>query len=114
MVKLYFSESDYARDFEALIDVHEIFDWIPEWEYDLWLKAYDTSCRENDKEISLNEQGYEFDCYAFFRTFGEPNEETLYNEPARTLEEAEEVLIKMVDALASDKNVEAKIKQFIG
>ncbi len=59
-----FYDCDYGKDFETLIDVHEFVDWIPEGEYDLWLKAYDTSLQENEEEAELYNNGYVFECCA--------------------------------------------------
>jgi hypothetical protein len=64
-----FYSSDYGKDFEICIGLNDLFDEKPENEdIDLWLKAYDTSCCENDLERTLCESGYAFDCYATLRS----------------------------------------------
>lgn len=57
-----FYDCYYGKDFETLIDVHEFIDWFPEGEYDVWLKAYDTSLCESEYEAELYDDGYEFEC----------------------------------------------------
>jgi hypothetical protein len=57
-----FYDCDYGKDFETLIDVHEFVEWVPEGEYDLWLKAYDTSLCETEHEAKLYDDGYKFEC----------------------------------------------------
>ena len=60
-----FYDCDYANDFEAFVDASEFFSWLPEEKFDFWFKAYDTSCRENDRDIALNDNGQMFDCYVW-------------------------------------------------
>ena len=60
-----FCDCDYAKDFEAFVDASEFFSWMPEGKFDFWFKAYDTSCRESDRDIVLNDNGQMFDCYVW-------------------------------------------------
>lgn len=61
----YFDTCDYAEDFQADIDIADVFDCFSMFDFSLWLKAYDTSCKENAKETYLHEHGYRFDCYVW-------------------------------------------------
>lgn len=103
MLDCYFSGCDYANDFEALVDAHEFFDWVPELECDIWFKAYDTSCHENEHEIELDKQGYKFDCYMFVSEFGMLGKYEVYNKPAKTQEEAKKIMNDMAATLLNDK-----------
>ena len=109
-----FFNSDYADDFEALVDVHNFFDWVPEGKFDIWMKAYDTSCRETAREIELNDNGYKFDCYVWVcDLYGFQITTDIQPRAARTREEAEEILIKMADSLVKSRYVIDTLKQLI-
>lgn len=64
-IENYFSECGYAEDFEAVVSLCDVLEGFNEAGYSLWLKAYDTSCCENEKEKRLFDSGYKFDCYAW-------------------------------------------------
>lgn len=113
MVKLDFHPCDYAGDFECLVDLHMLFSSVPEEKYDLWLKAYDTSCRETEHEIELNDAGYAFECYVWVTTtYTLRRSEPLFNAPAKSKEEAERMLTEVFGKIASDyPMIEAMMKE---
>ena len=73
-----FEETQYAGDFEAVLDV-------PKWmarpdspDSNLWLKAYDTSVGESDHEKTASGLGFKFECYAWFRVDNKRQEQLLH------------------------------------
>lgn len=111
MIKLDFSGCDYAEDFEAIIDANQVFEWMPQYGYTLWLKAYDTSCRETDREIELNDDGYAFDCYVYvLDDEGKPVVNWYEPRAAKTREEAENIMYKMAYDIAKDGKVVEHLK----
>ena len=116
MIDFDFDNTDYAEDFEAVADANEVFDWLPEYRYGLWLKAYDTSCRETDREIELDDDGYAFDCYVHvldYENKGKPVVNWYEPRAAKTREEAENVLAKMAEDIAKDKNIVEHLKKVV-
>lgn len=117
MIKPRFSSCDYANDFEAIIDAHEVFDWLPRYSYNLWLKGYDTSCRETEREVMLNDNGYEYDCYVYVLNAedGTPfNFEMEFYKAAKTRQDAEKVLCEMADGMANDSDAVDYLKALVG
>lgn len=108
-MRIIFSSCDYANDFEALVDASELFDFITKYRYNIWLKAYDTSCRETEREDMLADEGYEFDCYLYVIS-GEDGTHVIdwdKIEPrsARDRQDAERVLKKMAEDITNNNEI---------
>ena len=101
----YFDSCDYANDFEALIDIHYIIPAIQEERFDLWLKAYDTSCCESEHEQELYDNNYLFECCCCVQ-----EQDTGYiikkatSRAARDEAEAEKILLEMAYEMINDEN----------
>lgn len=114
MIKLDFERTDYAEDFEALADANQVFDWMPEYGYVVWLKAYDTSCCETEREIELNDGGYGYDCYAYvINDVGLPVDMSYNPRAAKTREEAEETLYKMAEDISKDQEIVERLRKIV-
>ena len=111
----YFDDCGYANDFECLVDVNEYLDCIPEETYDLWLKAYDTSCCDNAHEKNLYEQGYAFECHARIKRCynGKQIEMNIEPQAAKTMEEAECILIKMAEDTMNRSDIVYTLKALL-
>ena len=95
---LYFDETDYGRDFEAVIDAHDVFASIPVGGMNIWFKAYDTSLGEGG-DAELFNDGYEFNCYIFLLSCdGSGDYMDILNSPAKTKQDAENLFNDWVDA----------------
>lgn len=114
MIKLDFESTDYAEDFEALVDANQVFDWMPEYGYVVWFKAYDTSCRESEYEIELNDNGYAYDCCVHvLDDMGAPVINWIKTRAVKSREEAEETLYKMAEDIAKDKDVVEHLRKVV-
>ena len=102
----YFDSCGYANDFEAFIDIHCIIPSIPEGAFDIWLKAYDTSCRETENERYLNDSGYAFECCAAIMDYdGNTIIGNVEPRPATDKDDAEKMLVNMAWSIMKDRNL---------
>ena len=114
MTDLDFCACDYADDFEALVDVHEVFDFVPEGVLDLWFKAYDTSCRESEHEAAINDAGYDFECFVWLTKNGTFwRSEPLVNRLAASTAEAEAILTEAFRSVVSDDSLVEMINKVV-
>lgn len=107
---LQFSDTDYANDFEAMIDAARVFSWIPECKIDLWFKAYDTSCKETATEERLYNEGFLFECYVYIKKYSSLYEKTLFNWAAKTAEEAIASFYQKLEEMQTDEEIRRKVK----
>lgn len=114
MIKVIFSDCDYADDFEAIVDASEVFDTVPKYRFNLWLKAYDSSMRENEREQEVNDKGYAFDCYVYvLDDEGNPVDTSYAPRMAKTRQSAEDTLVKMAMDIAKDEAIAEKLKAVV-
>lgn len=104
--KLDFQSCNYADDFECLIDVHNIIPSIPEERFDLWLRAYDTSCCETKHEEELYDSGYNYECCCCVQE--QDNGyivKGITPRAARNEDNAKSTLIEMAKSMMDDENL---------
>lgn len=108
-----FYDCDYANDFECVLDVHNYHPDIPELKFDIWLKAYDTSCCETQGERELYGKGYLYECYVCVQSEDGYIIKGMTPRAAKDREDAERTLINMANNLMSDKSLIKTLKDSI-
>lgn len=93
-----FYSSDYGKDFETCVCFDDLFNKkLENDDIDLWLKAYDTSCCENDLERELYGSGCAFDCYATIRFVDGGHQICIGRKAVKSKEEAEVFLTSVYE-----------------
>lgn len=112
-INLDFEDSGYGEDFETLLYAAQVFDFLPEEDFDLWFKAYDTSMCENEEETALYKNGYTFQCYVYFSPVGKIGKWELLEYPAKTREDAEAWLQNMANTIGENAEVAETVRQLV-